>query len=179
MEEAELIRRACEGDPAPFRRLYDRHVERIYRLCFRMAGEDELAREFTQEAFVRAFQRIGQFRGDAAFSTWLHTIAVSVTLNGMRKVKRVRENEVQLVESLPGGGTSRDIEHDTKRRLHAAIDALPEMYRTVFLMYDLEGYPHEEIARVLDVAVGTSKARLSRARARLREALADIAEEYA
>jgi RNA polymerase sigma-70 factor (ECF subfamily) len=169
-----------EGDGAAERALYDAHVDRVYRLCHRMAnGDSDLAQDFTQEAFVRAFDRLGEFRGEAALSTWLHTIAVSVTLNGMRKVKRTRERETELEVVGDIGRTPRHAEPDLKSRLRGAIAALPERYRVVFVMYDMEGYTHEEIGRVLDMPAGTSKARLSRARARLREALAEFAGEWA
>ncbi|HEX7119300.1 MAG TPA: sigma-70 family RNA polymerase sigma factor [Longimicrobiales bacterium] len=180
MDEPLLIRRALNGDAAAERQLYDTHVDRVYRLCYRMAGDDELAREFTQETFIRAFDRLRAFRGDAALSTWLHSIAVSVSLNGLRRVKRFYAREAGLEEALHvGEGRPDRVEPDLKARLKRAIESLPEKYRVVFLMHDAEGYTHEEIGATLDVPVGTSKARLSRARARLREALADFAEEFA
>lgn len=166
------------GDERAYRALYDENVDRIYRLTYRMAGEEELARDFTQETFLRAFDRLDQFRGDAAFSTWLHSIAVSVALNGLRKVDRHRKRERSLEDAAPVPTKGRGAEPDLKDRLHEAVDALPEMYRTVFLMHDLEGYRHKDIARALGVAVGTSKARLFRARARLREALGEEMQEY-
>lgn len=180
MDEPLLIRRVLAGDPSAERALYDTHVDRVYRLCYRMAGDDELAREFTQETFIRAFDRLRGFRGDAALSTWLHSIAVSVTLNGLRKVKRFQTHETALAEAVQlGDGRAGGVDPDLKDRLKHAIAALPEIYRVVFLMHDAEGYTHEEIGAALDVPPGTSKARLSRARARLREALSDFAEEYA
>lgn len=166
------------GDERAYRALYDEHVDRIYRLACRMAGEEELARDFTQETFLRAFDRLDQFRGDAAFSTWLHSIAVSVALNGLRKIDRHRKRERSLEDAAPVPAPRDRSEPDLKDRLHRAVDALPEIYRTVFLMHDLEGYRHKDIAAALDVAVGTSKARLSRARARLREALGEEMQEY-
>lgn len=178
MIEREVIARAAAGDPAAQRTLYESHVDRIYRLAFRLAGDDDLARDFTQEAFIRAFERLRDFRGDSAFSTWLHSIAVSVSLNGLRKVKRIhaRETPIDDADSLGEGGmTKRRADPDLKDRLARAIDALPQGYRTVFLMHDVEGYTHEEIGEVLGIQTGTSKAQLFRARARLREALADFA----
>lgn len=178
MTDLELVERVRRGDQRAFRTLYDGNVDRVYRLAYRMAGEDDLARDFTQETFLRAYQRIDQFRGDAAFSTWLHTIAVSVALNGLRAVARHRTRERSLDAAAHVGGGSIRLEPDAKDRLRQAVDALPEIYRTVFLMHDLEGFSHEEIAEVVGVAVGTSKARLFRARARLREALGDEIREY-
>ena len=171
------MERAAGGDEAAARQLYDDHVDRVFRLAYRMAGDEDLAREFTQETFIRAFQRLGQFRGDAALSTWLHAITVSVTLNGLRKVKRVRTREVELDVATPG--RTRRVEPDLRERLHGAIDDLPDIYRMVFVMHDVEGYTHQEIGAALDVATGTSKARLFRARRLLREELADFAEEFA
>jgi RNA polymerase sigma-70 factor (ECF subfamily) len=143
-----------------------------------MAGEEELARDFTQEAFVRAFERLDQYRGDAAFSTWLHAIAVSVSLNGLRKAKRHRGRERSLEDVGPLAAPGRRPEPDLRERLRRAVDGLPDLYRTVFLMHDLEGYRHKDIAAAMGVAVGTSKARLFRARAKLREALGEEMQEY-
>ena len=177
MIEREVIARAAAGDPAAQRTLYEGHVDRIYRLAYRLAGDEDLARDFTQEAFIRAFDRLGDFRGDSAFGTWLHAIAVSVSLNGLRKVKRIhaRETGIEDVDALRLGTTARRADPDLRDRLARAIDGLPQGYRTVFLMHDVEGYTHEEIGEVLGIQTGTSKAQLFRARARLREALADFA----
>ena len=179
MDEPELIGRARAGDPAAERALYDAHVDRVYRLAYRLAGDDELARDFTQETFIRAFQRLDSFRGEARLSTWLHAIATSVAMNGLRKVKRFRTRETALEAADAVAVGRRTAEPDLKVRLHAAIDALPLKYRTVVVLHDVEGYTHEEIAATLNVEVGTSKAQLSRARAKLREALADFAGEWA
>ena len=179
MTDLELVERARAGDEAAFRVLYDRNVDRIYRLVYRMAGSDDMARDFTQDAFLRAWERLDQFRGDAAFSTWLHSIAVSVALNGLRKVDRHRKRERSLEDAAHVAPTTRRLEPDAVERLREAVDELPEMYRTVFLMHDLEGFSHGEIAEALGVAEGTSKARLFRARAKLRESLGDAMQEYA
>ena len=178
MDEREVIARVRAGDGAAGRALYEAHVDRVYRLAYRMAGDDELAREFTQETFIRAFERLESFRGEAALSTWLHAIATSVVLNGLRKVKRARERETDLgaADGVAGGAPA--AEPDLKDRLHRAIDELPERYRLVFVMHDVEGYTHEEIGAALGVETGTSKAQLSRARAKLRAALSDFAGEW-
>ncbi len=180
MDERDLIARVRAGDGAAERALYDTHVDRVYRLAYRLAGDDDLARDFTQETFIRAFERLDSFRGESALSTWLHAIATSVVLNGLRKVKRFRGREADLeaADAVPGGGGRRAAEPDLKERLHRAIDGLPEKYRMVFVMHDVEGYTHEEIGVALGVETGTSKAQLSRARAKLREALADFAGEW-
>ncbi len=178
MTDLELVERARDGDEIAFRDLYDRNVDRIYRLAYRMAGEDELAKDFTQEAFLRAYQHLDQFRGDAAFSTWLHSIAVSVSLNGLRKVDRHRKRERSLEDAAHVTPERRELEPDARERLKDAVDGLPEIYRTVFLMHDLEGYGHREIGETLGVAEGTSKARLFRARAKLRAALGEEMKDY-
>ena len=162
-----------------FRDLYDENVDRVFCLCFRMVGDEALAREFTQDAFVRVWQVLDQFRGESAFSTWLHSVAVSVVLNGLRKIDRHRKREWSLEDAHPVAQTPRGAEPGLADNLTVAVDGLPEIYRTVFLMYDLEGFSHAEIGGVLGVPVGTSKARLSRARAMLREALGDAMREYA
>lgn len=176
MNEAELISRAANGDRAAQKALYEAHVDRVYRLAYRMAGDDDLARDFTQETFIRAFQRLSDFRGDSALSTWLHTIATSVSLNGLRKVRRIgaRETVIEDAESL-GGVETRQADPDLREALRKAIDRLPEGYRAVFLMHDVEGYTHEEIGTALGIQAGTSKAQLFRARGRLREWLAPFA----
>ena len=177
--DRQLVARCLGGDGAAERELYDAHVDRIYRLMHRIAGDGDLAADFTQEAFIRAFQRLEQFRGDASLATWLHTIAVSVALNGMRKVKRlrVRTDTMDAIAELPAAGFAHfaGLTSDLRTRLHAAIDALSEKLRPVFVMHDVEGYTHDEIAGTLGIPVGTSKARLFDARARLRLALAAFA----
>ncbi len=173
-----MIARARAGEPAAERALYEAHVDRVYRLAFRFAGDDDLARDFTQDTFVRAFERLHEFRGESRFSTWLHAIAVSVALNGMRQIKRLRQRETDLEDGHDVAAVKREAEPDLKRRLAEAIDGLAEGYRTVFVMHDVEGYTHEESGAVRGIEPGTSKAQLSRARARLREALADFEGEW-
>jgi RNA polymerase sigma-70 factor (ECF subfamily) len=173
--ERETIERAKGGDSCAQRALYEAHVDRVYRLAYRLAGDDDLARDFTQDAFIRAFQRLGDFRGDSAFSTWLHAIAVSVALNGLRKVKRLRSREAPIEHADAVGSDRRVSDPDLRDRLAAAIESLPEGYRTVFVMHDIEGFTHDEIGAALEIQSGTSKAQLFRARARLRELLSDFA----
>lgn len=174
MNERELLTRAQAGDPVAERAIYDTHVDRVYRLAFRLAGDAELAKEFTQDAFIRAFERLGTFRGDSALSTWLHAITVSVALNGLRKVRRLKR-EVQLEHAESLGSDRPRSDPLLRQRLDEAIDKLPTGYRTVFLMHDVQGFTHEEIGAALGIEVGTSKAQLFRARSRLRERLADLA----
>jgi len=171
LEERDLIARVLAGDPSAERAFYDAHVDRIYRLVYRMAGDPDLAEELTQEAFVRAFDRLSSYRGEAALSSWLHRVAVSVTLNRLKKLKRHRAHEVSWEGDLPALDRDGPERIELQRRLRGAIDRLPEILRVVFVMHDIEGYKHREIAAALDVPENTSKARLSRARQALRVSL--------
>jgi RNA polymerase sigma-70 factor (ECF subfamily) len=178
LSDRQLVDRCLTGDALAERALYDAHVDRIYRLMHRMTGDGDLAADFTQDTFIRAFSRLEQFRGDASLGTWLHSIAVSIALNGMRKVRRIRGRTEDLEEAAvmavePAVGSP-----DLRTRLFAAIDALSEKLRPVFLMHDVEGYTHDEIAGSLGIPVGTSKARLFDARAKLRLALAAFAGDH-
>jgi RNA polymerase sigma-70 factor (ECF subfamily) len=179
VDERTLIDRVLAGDAGAARALYDAHVDRVYRLAFRLTGDEDLARDCTQDAFVRAFERLADFRGASSLATWLHSVTVSTTLNAIRKRKRwwAREAPLEAADGVRRPG--REAEPDLKQRLARAIDALPEIYRTVFVMYDVEGFTHEEIGGALGVPIGTSKARLSTARAKLRQALADFAGDWA
>ena len=176
--EPELIARAVAGDRQAARELYDAHAPRVFRLAFRLAGDDELARELTQETFIRAFAQLGRFRGESALSTWLHRVALSVISNAMRKVKRFRTREADLEEADGVAAKGPDVDPDLREKLYRAIDGLPEIYRVTFIMHDVEGYTHDEIATALGIAEGTCKSRLSVARAQLREKLASVAKEW-
>jgi RNA polymerase sigma-70 factor, ECF subfamily len=177
VDDRDLIGRVLAGDPSAERELYDAHVDRVYRLVYRMVDDPHRAQDYTQEAFIRAFRRLADFRGDSALSTWICSIAISVALNGLRTLKRAREREVGLEDVPALGVRTVEADPDLKVRLTLAIDRLPDGYRTVFVMHDVEGYTHQEIADTLGVQPGTSKAQLFRARARLREALADFAKD--
>lgn len=177
MDERQLIDGVLSGDPQAERLFYDRHVERVWRLAYRFTGDSDLAQDVVQETFVRAFGKLETFRGESTLSTWVTAVATSTALNTLRKVKRFR-GHVQLEDAAHLAQPGRRSEPDLKRRMAEAIDALPEGYRTVFVMHDVEGYTHEEIGAALGVQTGTSKAQLFRARGRLREALADFAGEW-
>jgi RNA polymerase sigma-70 factor (ECF subfamily) len=178
VDERELTARAKRGDEAAERALYDAHVDRVFWVAYRMTGRRDLAQDFTQDVFIRAFERIGDYRADAPFGAWLHAITTSVVLNGLRKVKRFDQREAVLEEAAAVTVRSRESEPDLKERLAQAIDALPEGCRTTFLMHDVEGFTHEEIGAATGTTAGTSKAQLSRARAKLRIALADFAGDW-
>ncbi len=170
--ERVLVRRVVGGDRGAERALYDAHVERVYRLAYRLAGEDDLARDITQDTFIRAFARLPDFRHDASLATWLHRVTLSVALNTLDKVRRVRRHEAPLDAGLDAAAPDRRADPDLTTQLAAAIDALPPRYRAVFVMHDVEGYTHDEIGTALGVRPGTSKAQLFHARANLRQRLA-------
>jgi RNA polymerase sigma-70 factor, ECF subfamily len=172
--EADLVRRAQAGDRVAFEQLYRDNVGRVYALCYRMAGTADLAEELAQDVFVRAWQRLGTFRGESAFSSWLHPLTVNVALSE-RRSRRRRVSRVMTTDDLteferPGPPTRSD-GPESGFDLERALATLPPGARSVFVLHDVEGYKHEEIAQMTGVAAGTSKAQLHRARKLLREAL--------
>jgi RNA polymerase sigma-70 factor, ECF subfamily len=174
--ESWLIERVLAGDERAERALYEAHVERVYRLCFRIAdGDADLAQEYTQDTFVRAFDRLARFRGESTLSTWLHAVALSVAVSGRRRIQRRRERESSAAWESAHAQSPQIVDAPLRQQLRRAIAKLPDPFRTVFILYDVEGYTHQEIGEILALPVGTSKARLSRARARLRAQLADVA----
>ena len=166
----ETVRRAQRGDTAAFRTLYDTHVGRVYAVCLRIAGDSAEAAEHTQDVFVRAWERLGSFRGDSAFSTWLHRLAVNEVLQARRAAGR-RSSRVHLAEEPESLERAPGPVRTPNPDLEQAVAGLPEGARTVFVLHDVEGYQHDEIARLTGIAEGTSKAQLHRARRLLREAL--------
>lgn len=165
---------AANGDRRAFERLYRANVDRIFSLCVRMVGDRAKAEELTQDAFVRAWEKLGTFRGDSQFSTWLHRLAVNVVLNDRETEGRRRDRHDDAVEDmdtisygdvrpLPVPGLSLDLEQ--------AIAALPPGAKKVFVLHDIEGYTHKEIAESLGVTAGGCKAQLHRARMILRRML--------
>jgi RNA polymerase sigma-70 factor (ECF subfamily) len=179
VDQRQLIARALARDPSAERELYEAHGDRVYRLAYRMTGDVTLAEECVQDTFVRVFDRLREFRGDSALGTWIHAVATSVILNCLRKVKRLNAREVPVEAAGQVRSEGRRTEPDLKQRLREAIEALPAKLRMVFVMHDVEGFTHDEIGGALGMPVGTSKVHLFRARARLREALADFAGEWA
>ena len=175
MNERQLIARVIAGDRLAGRALYDTHAPRVYSLAYRLSGDAEKAREFTQDTFIRAFSRLSQFRGDAAFSTWLHRITVTVISNARRSEVRIAR-EVALDEASSIEMSAPEAEPDLKECIARAVEDLSEVYRTTLVMHDMEGYTHAEIAEILGVPEGTCKSRLSAARAQLRVALAAFKE---
>ena len=170
--ERDLVARAQGGDLEAFEALYRANQGRVYALCYRMAGDATLAEELAQDVFVRAWQRLGSFRGESAFSSWLHPLTVNVALSE-RRSRRRRTSRVMSTDDptaferpeAPRVGPEAGVDLDR------ALATLPPGARSVFVLHDVEGYKHEEIARMTGVATGTSKAQLHRARRLLREAL--------
>ena len=163
---------AASGDRHAFERLYRQHVTRVFSLCARMVSDRSRAEELTQDVFVRAWEKLHLFRGESAFGTWLHRMTVNVVLNARKSEGRSRsrfedDEEGDGVDALP----SRPLAPGDRMDLEAAIAKLPPGARRVFTLHDVEGYKHEEIAEMLGVTSGATKAQLHRARLLLREAL--------
>jgi RNA polymerase sigma-70 factor (ECF subfamily) len=170
MEDLELIEQAKRGDGGAVRALYQRHARRVYAVVRRLAGEDALAEDWAQDAWVRAIRALPTFRGDSAFTTWLHRIAVNSALHGRRTRERGagRETPVddEVVAVRPQGENAL-----LRMKLERAMERLPEGMRRVLVLHDVEGYTHEEIAEMLGVSPGTCKSQLFKARARMRALL--------
>jgi RNA polymerase sigma-70 factor (ECF subfamily) len=177
LTEAEAIRLAQQGDDAGFKRTYELHSRRVYALCLRMTGSKTDAEDLTQEAFLQTFRKIHTFRGESAFSTWLHRLSVNVVLMHFR-TKSLADTSVEEMGERDdlangprreyGGPDLRLTGLIDRLSLHGAINQLPPGYRMVFLLHDVEGYRHGEIALMLGCSVGNSKSQLHKARMRLR-----------
>jgi RNA polymerase sigma-70 factor (ECF subfamily) len=180
LTEAEAIRRAQQGDAEAFEFLYRQHSRRVYALCLRMVGRTAEAEDLAQEAFLQLFRKIGTFRGESAFSTWLHRLTVNVVLMKLRK-KTVPETslEEQTEPDEETGGPRRDFGAPDNQltgsvdriNLQRAVEELPPGYRAVFELHDIQGYEHNEIAGIMGCSIGNSKSQLHKARTRLRELL--------
>jgi len=169
MTETQIIKQACEGNGTAVRALYERYSPRVYAVVRRIAGDDDLAQDYAQEAWIRAFRALPTFRGDARFSTWLHRIAVNSALQALRKAETRTKREGPMPENVAAG----EQEGDTLLGvlLERAMDRLPDGMRQILILHDVEGYTHEEIGEVLDVSTGTSKSQLFKARGKMRELL--------
>lgn len=168
---SEVVALAQAGDVQAFEELYHQNVGRVFAICLRMTGNRTAAEDLAQEAFVRAWRKIGTFHGKSAFSTWMHTLTVNLALSDRRAEAR-RASRITVTGDLTPfekGADARDA--GVKMDLEQAIGKLPAGARTVFVLHDVEGYTHREIAAKLGIAEGTTKAQLHRARKLLREAL--------
>jgi RNA polymerase sigma-70 factor (ECF subfamily) len=167
--------RAAAGDRAAFERLYRQHVDRVFSLCARMVADRARAEELTQDVFVRAWDKLKLFRGDSSFSTWLHRLAVNVVLNARktdsRRLARFEEEDEEQGMDAHAGTVGSTLQPGDLLDLEEAMTRLPPGARRVFTLHDVEGYKHEEIAEMLGVTTGATKAQLHRARLLLREAL--------
>jgi RNA polymerase sigma-70 factor, ECF subfamily len=182
-----ILAQAQAGDQSAFAQLYATHKRRVYSLCLRMLGNVAEAEDLTQEAFLQLHRKIATFRGDSAFSTWLHRLTINVVLMHLR---RKGLNLISLDEALdptPESGPARSFGAPDLRlsgaidrmTLERAVESLPAGYRLIFVLHDIEGYEHNEIATLLDCSIGNSKSQLHKARMKLREALRVPADEEA
>ena len=171
----DLTQRAAAGDMSAFEMIYQRHHRRVYSLCLRMTQNPPEAEDLTQEVFIQLFRKIGSFRGESAFTTWLHRLTVNQVLMHFRKRSVRDEKTTEDGETpdqiLPGTENPLAMPIVDRLALNKAIAALPPGYRTVFILHDVEGYEHEEIARMLKLSIGTSKSQLHKARMKLRNLL--------
>jgi len=174
MSDVELARASAQGEMEAFERLYQLHHRRVYSLCLRLVGNVADAEDLTQEVFLHLYRKISKFRGDSAFTTWLHRLTVNLVLMHLRRrrlnYEPIEETELKslLEERRADDGMARIVD---RIALERALMALPTGYRTILVLHDIEGYGHEEIARMLGVTVGTTKSQLHKARLRLRRLL--------
>ena len=188
LTEAEAIHRARDGDAAAFEYLYRLHSRRVYAVCLRMVGDTTEAEDLTQEAFLRLFRKIHTFRGESAFSTWLHRLAVNLVLMRLRK-KSPPTVSIEATVDLDDGTASPIIDIGApdsllegsidRINLERCLEGLPTGYRTIFVLHDIQGYQHNEIAEIVGRSVGDSKSQLHKARTRLRELLHELQREKA
>jgi len=188
LAEADAIRLAQKGDAAAFERLYQLHSRRVYSLCLRMVSNPAAAEDLAQEAFLQLFRKIQTFRGESAFSTWLHRLTVNVVLMRLRRKNVIETSLDELAEQDEGSGSPpREVgTPDLKLtgsvdrvNLDRAVAQLPPGYRAVFLLHDVEGYEHNEIADMMGCSIGNSKSQLHKARTRLRELLQEAERDHA
>jgi len=178
LSETEAIERARQGDADAFEALYDLHKRRVYSLCLRMTANAAEAEDLTQEAFLQLFRKIGTFRGESAFSTWLHRMAVNVVLMRLRKknlpvvpLDDPLESEEESSRKEPGAPDQKLAGSVDRMEIQRAVDALPPGYRMIFVLHDVEGYEHNEIATLVGCSIGNSKSQLHKARMKLRDLL--------
>ena len=166
-----LVRRAQEGDARAFEAVYRQTTDRVYGLCLRMSGDADRAAELVQDVFVRVWERLGSFRGDALFTTWLHRLTVNVVLQDRRSRARREAREVGTADLERFGRHAKSAMPGTRVDLERAIAALPDKARQVLVLRDVQGYKYDEIAQMTDVSLGTVKAQIHRARRLVQEAL--------
>lgn len=175
MDESTLITRSRAGDLEAYDHLVGAHQDRIYHVAFRITGNREDAWDAAQDAFVRAYQGLRSFRGEAGFGTWLHRIAVNAALDIVRRRPRTVSSDPDPQWTAPDDPADQAVRADVQRRVQSAIAALPPEQRTAVALRDLQGCSYEEIARILQVPLGTVRSRIARGREALRGHLADLA----
>lgn len=167
-----LCRLAASGNIAAFELIYERYHRRTYSLCLRMTSSQTEAEDLTQEVFIQLFRKIGSFRGDSAFSTWLHRLTVNQVLMHFRrrsvKNERTSDDGEMPEQMVRGTADPRKMQVVDRIALKNAIAELPNGYRSVFMLHDVEGFEHEEVARIMGISIGTSKSQLHKARLKLR-----------
>lgn len=168
-DESALIEQAQRSSARAFEALYRLHIDRVYGICLRMTGNVSEAEDCAQEAFIQAWNKLEKFRGDSAFSTWLHRIAVNSVLGRMRKSKREQDRIMAVTENAPPTVVTADT--GDMRDLSEAVDRLPQGARHVFVLHAVYGYSHDETGEMLGIAAGTSKAQLHRAKRLLAQQL--------
>lgn len=175
VSDRDLAIQAGRGDLGAFEELYVRHNRRVYSVCLRMTQNVAEAEDLAQEAFIQLFRKIGSFRGESAFTTWLHRLTVNQVLMHFRKrsvkLERTTEEGETPVQIVRGTEDPNRMPVIDRISLDSALKQLPPGYRSVFVLHDIEGHDHEEIAKILGVAVGTSKSQLHKARMKLRRLL--------
>lgn len=180
-DDLELARMAAGGNLAAFEMLYKRYYRRTFSLALRMTGSQTEAEDLTQEVFIQLFRKIGSFRGDSAFSTWLHRMTVNQVLMHFRKRsfrnEKTSEDGEMPEQTVSGTANPSRMAVIDRIALKTAINDLPKGYKSVFVLHDVEGFEHEEVARMLGISIGTSKSQLHKARLKLRNLLAKQAEE--
>ena len=171
----ELTKAAATGNMAAFEELYQRHHRRVYSICLRMLQNASEAEDLTQDVFIQLYRKVGSFRGDSAFTTWLHRLTVNQVLMHFRKrnvkFERTTEEGETPVQVVPGTESPYKMPIVDKIALDTAIAQLPEGYKNVFVLHDVEGFEHEEVAKILGCSVGTSKSQLHKARLKMRKLL--------
>ncbi len=171
--ESELITRAKQGDQVAFHQLYENYYRRIYALCWRMLADKDSAEDVCQEVFVQLWQKIGNFRGESKFATWLHSVATNIVLGHLRKQKNWLQRIFSIEEQTVVESSVELTDEREASDLDDKIQLLPERARLVFVLFAVEGYRHEEIAKMLNMAVGSSKSQYHRAKTLLRESLSE------
>jgi RNA polymerase sigma-70 factor (ECF subfamily) len=183
LTDAEVVRLAQHGDAAAFERIYRLHSRKVYSLCLRMVGDPTEAEDLTQDVFLQLFRKIDTFRGESAFSTWLHRMSVNIVLMRFRK-KPIAQVPLDTISNPEEEFSARSKELGVpdlhlngvidRLTLQAAIDELPAGYKAMFILHDIQGYNHGEIAEIFGCSVGNSKSQVHKARMRLRELLQNI-----